>query len=415
MLTLDDIAVKGKNVFVRSDLNSSIDEKTGEIASFERIEVYAETIKELSEKGARVVVISHQGRPGDYDFISLEKHAKALEETIGKHVEFIDDIYCRYARHKIKNMHNGHIILLDNIRMLSEESLERPPEEHARSIFIQKLYPLCHYYVLDAFSAAHRPHASIVGFATLVPTVAGRAMEREIKSLKAAVDNPRKPVVLVVGGAKVKDSLKIIEHWIKNNLTDKILTCGLVGNVMLAASGKKLGKSDEYLRNSGFGPLIEEGKGLLDKHGDRILLPEDVAFNDGGRREIGVDELPVNAEIWDIGMATCEKYGEVIGGAGTIVINGPAGVYESAGFEKGTKEILGAIANSGAYSLVGGGNTVDAIDKLGLAKEKFTYISVAGKAFIEFVSGKELPGIKALEISEEKFRGSLERRTHQHQ
>ena len=229
-LTLDDVDVENKVVLVRVDINSPVDEKTKEVLDNERIREHSKTIKELAERGAKVVVLAHQGRKGDPDFISLEQHAKLLEKYVGRKVEFVPDIIGEKAKQKIKSLKKGEILLLDNVRFLEEETKELSPEEHAKSNLVKELSKLAEIFVLDAFSASHRSHASIVGFAHVLPTYAGRVMEKELISQEKAL-NPLGMNVFVLGGAKPDDCLNIIEYMFKNKpgSIEKVLTCGTVG------------------------------------------------------------------------------------------------------------------------------------------------------------------------------------------
>ncbi|MEM4390089.1 MAG: phosphoglycerate kinase [Candidatus Micrarchaeia archaeon] len=397
--TLDDFEFEGKTTLVRVDINSSMDPGSGRILASERIESHSETVRELSEKGARVVVMSHQGRVGDPDFLPLKPHAELLASYVKKDVEYVDDIFGSNALGKIKAMRNGDILLLENVRFLAEETIEKPGEAHAKSVFVKTLAPHADYFVLDAFSAAHRPHCSIIGFAYVLPTCAGRVMEREIKSLSKAVENPKKPLTLIAGGVKAEDTMQIIEYWLGRGILDRVLTGGAIGNIFLAAEGRDLGvPTTKFLVQKGLDKYIPKAKELLAKYDGKIQVPVDFAFEKNGERvEQDVIQLPSAAPIKDIGSETARRYSDFIRQSNTIIMNGPMGVYEDANFSKGTELVLRAIANSGAFSLLGGGNTVDAVGKLKLDAKNFSYMSLAGKAFIEFLMGMQLPGIKALE------------------
>jgi phosphoglycerate kinase len=398
-LTLDDVDVENKVVLVRVDINSPVDEKTKEVLDNERIREHSKTIKELAERGAKVVVLAHQGRKGDPDFVSLEQHAKLLEKYVGRKVEFVPDIIGEKAKQKIKSLKKGEILLLDNVRFLEEETKELSPEEHAKSNLVKELSKLAEIFVLDAFSASHRSHASIVGFAHVLPTYAGRVMEKELISQEKAL-NPLGMNVFVLGGAKPDDCLNIIEYMFKNKpgSIEKVLTCGTVGEIFLLAKDHDLGKeTKEFFEKKGFLSLVEQAKNLLKNYELEIELPVDVAFEENGKRkEIPVEKLPVEKLLLDIGKKTAKKYSSIIKSARTIVMKGPAGVYEKKGFEVGTKLLLKAIANSKAFSLIGGGDTLLAIEKLGIDKNKFSYISLGGGALITYLSGKTMPGIEVL-------------------
>jgi len=398
-LTLDDFDVKDKTVLVRVDFNSPVDPETKKVLSDTRIRAHGETtIKELAEKGAKVVILAHQGRPGEPDFISLEQHAQILGSILGKPVKFVDDVYGEKAQNAIKELKSGEILVLDNVRKFPGETKKASPEEHSKSELVMNLAPLADLFVNDAFAAAHRAHASIVGFTVLLPSAAGRIMERELKALGRVLENPEKPCIFILGGAKADDSLQISKYVLDNNIADYVLTGGITGHLFLAAKGYNLGKPNmELLEKKELMGLIPGIKELMEKYPGKIETPVDLAIEvDGKRKEIAVEELPTEYPIYDIGTKTIERYSQIISTAKSIVFSGPPGVYEKEEFVKGTKGLFEAIANSSAFSLVGGGHSVAAVHELGLA-DRMGYISTAGGALIEFLMGKELPGVAALE------------------
>ena len=398
-LTLDDFDVKDKTVLVRVDFNSPVDPETKKVLSDTRIRAHGETtIKELAEKGAKVVILAHQGRPGEPDFISLEQHAQILGNILEKPVKFVDDVYGEKAQKAIKELKSGEILVLDNVRKFPGERKKASPEEHSKSELVMNLAPLADLFVNDAFAAAHRAHASIVGFTVVLPSAAGRIMERELKALSRVLENPEKPCVFILGGAKADDSLQISKYVLDNNIADYVLTGGITGHLFLAAKGYDLGKPNmELLEKKELMGLIPGIKELMERYPGKIETPVDLAIEVGGKRkEITIEELPTEYPIYDIGTKTIERYSQIISNAKSIVFSGPPGVYEKEEFVKGTKGLFEAIANSSAFSLVGGGHSVAAVHSLGLA-DKMGYISTAGGALIEFLMGKELPGVAALE------------------
>ncbi len=398
-LTLDDVKVKDKVVLVRVDFNSPVDPQTKKVLDDTRIKAHGETtIKELSHKGAKVVILAHQGRPGDPDFIPLNQHAEILGKVLGKPVKYVDDLYGEKAKEAIKALKAGEILVLANTRTFAEEQKSKTPEEHAKSQFIRELAPLADLFVNDAFSTAHRSHASVVGFTAVLPSAAGRIMERELKALSKVLEAPEKPCVFILGGAKADDSLKISNYVLNNGIADHVLTGGVTSQLFLAAAGTDLGKPNrEFLEKQKVLGLIPGIKELMDRCPGKIKVPVDVAIEvDGNRKELSVKKLPTEYPIYDIGTETIKDYGQIIAGAKSIVISGPPGVYEKKEFLKGTKGLLGAIAASNAFSLVGGGHTVAAVAELGLS-DKMSYISTAGGALIEFLMGGKLPGVVALE------------------
>jgi len=399
ILTMDDYDFRGKTALVRVDFNSPIDPKTKKILDDTRIRAHGEsTIKELSQKGAKVVILAHQGRPGDPDFTPLKEHAQILGKILGKPVKYVDDVYGEKAQRAIKELKNGEILVLENVRTFPDEQKKGTPEEHAKTEMVKKLAPLADVFVNDAFAAAHRAHVSIVGFTAVLPSVAGRIMERELKALGRVVHNPEKPCVYILGGAKADDSLKISQYVLKNKIADHVLTGGVVGHLFLAAKGIDLGKPNMDLLEKeelmGLGAGIRE---LMKDYPGKIEVPTDLAVEANKKRlEIMVSKLPTSYPIFDIGKVTVEKYTEIIKAAKSIVISGPMGVYENPEFLFGTKKILEAVASSKAFSLVGGGHTIAAVEEMGLAK-KMGYVSTAGGALIEFLMGEQLPGVAALE------------------
>jgi phosphoglycerate kinase len=398
-LTLDDVSLAGKVVLVRVDFNSPIDSETKKILDETRIKMHGETtIKELVQKGAKVVVLAHQGRPGEPDFVPLEEHAEVLSRVLGKRIKYTNGIFDEKVLDAVRRLENGDVLVLENVRMFAGERKKGTSEEHARTEMVVKLAPLADLFVNDAFAAAHRSHVSIVGFTAVLPSVAGRIMERELKSLAKVLESPEKPCVFILGGAKADDALEISRYVLDNGIADFVLTGGVAGHVFLVARGFNLGKPNmDFLERKellGFVPGIRE---LMERYPDEIKVPLDVAVEvEGKRKEISVDELPVDYPIFDIGAITVESYARIIRDAKSIVISGPVGVYENSEFVFGTKGVFGEVANSQAFSLAGGGHTVAALQELGLS-DKISYISTAGGALIEFLMGKKLPGVVALE------------------
>ncbi len=395
--TLDDIEAEEKTVIVRIDINSPIDPETGEIMDDNRIEKCSDTITELSDRGAKVVVIAHQGRPGGEDFTTMEKHAEKMSEVFNKEVSYVDDLFGPSAREEIKNLESGEILLLENARFYSEEVLNRDPEVQAETHFVKKLAPLADYYVNDAFAAAHRSQPSLVGFGKVLNAVAGRLMEKEINGLSKAKD-PEHPSVHVMGGAKVDDSVDLVEHVFENDLAEKVLTGGLVGQVFLAAASVDIGESNlEFLKEEGFENEIEKASRLLEKYGDKILYPEDVRIEveEGKAENIDLDALPTSNPIYDIGDSTVDTYSEELKKASTIVANGPLGVFEKSEFAKGTNGVLKAIAEADAFTAIGGGHLVAAAREQGLTDD-ISHVSTGGGAFLNFLFGEKMPVIEIL-------------------
>jgi len=398
ILTINDFDFKGKTALVRVDFNSPIDINTRKVLDDTRIKAHGEsTIKELSQKGAKVVILAHQGRPGDPDFTPLKEHAEILGRILGKPVRYIDDVFGEKAQKATKELKNGEILVLENVRNFADEQKKGTPEDHAKTEFVKKLAPLAQVFVNDAFAAAHRAHVSIVGFTAVLPSVAGRIMEREVKALTKVVQNPEKPCVYILGGAKADDALKISQYVLKNKIADHVLTGGVVGHLFLAAKGLDLGKPNmAFLEKKELTQFIPGIKDLMTTYPKNIEVPVDLAVEaDRKRKEIPVSKLPINYPIYDIGTETIKKYANIVKGAKSIVISGPMGVFENKQFAFGTTKTFEAIAQSKAFSLVGGGHSIAAVEELELTS-KMGYISTAGGALIEFLMGEQLPGVTAL-------------------
>jgi phosphoglycerate kinase len=403
-LTLDDLQVKNKIVLVRVDFNSPIDPKSKKIQNDTRIRAHGETtLKGLIQRGARIVILAHQGRPGEPDFTSLEQHSKILSKVLDKQVYFVDELYGEKAKKAIKELKNGEVLVLENTRMFAEEQIKKTPKEHSKSSFVRELTPLANIFVNDAFSTAHRAHASVVGFTPVLPSVAGRIMEKELNALRRVLEAPEKPCVFILGGAKADDSLKISEYVLKNNIANYVLTGGITGQLFLMASGIDLGgPNTEFLKRQKVLDFIPGIKELMSTYSGKVLVPEDVSIDiENKRKELLIKELPTVYPMKDIGRETIKKYNKIIKRSRTIVMSGPMGVYEKKEFMMGTKGILDAIATSKAFSLVGGGHTVAAVEKLKLT-DNISYISTAGGALIEFLLGEKLPGVFALSQTTKK-------------
>lgn len=404
-LTLDDVDIAGKTVLLRVDINVPYDPETGKISDSERLRAHAETVKELADRKGKVVILAHQGRRGEPDFIHLYQHATLLSRHSGKPVTFIDDIIGEKAKFSIRRLKEGEVLLLDNVRFLEDETVEKPASEHAKSRIVEALAPLGDLFVNDAFSAAHRSHASIVGFTEVMPSVAGRVMERELKACEKAL-NPERPNMFILGGAKPNDCISIMKHMLSRNILDRVLSCGLVGQLILAARGVELGVENEaFLEKKKALSLLPEIEEMDRKYGEKIEAPIDVAVEaDDTRRELPVEDLPTEHLIMDIGSKTVERYSETLKEAKTVVVKGPAGVYEKDKFKVGTRKLLETVSQLKAFTLIGGGDTSVAAERLGFRKEDFSYVSIAGGALITYLSGKPMPGVEALQKAAKRFK-----------
>jgi len=402
-LTLDDFDFKGKTTFLRVDINCPLDERTKKITDISRIRAATPTIRELIGKGARVVILAHQGRPGDWDFVSLEEHSRKLEEVLGVNVKFVADVCGDKAQEAVKSLRNGEVLMLENQRFNPDEMKEKTALEHSETSCIRNLAPLGDIFVSDAFSAAHRSQCSLVGFTEVMPSAAGRLMESEITSLSRLV-NPLKPSIFIFGGAKFADSIKVVDNLLEKGTAGQVILVGLTAQAFLKAKGVNPGRPNEKaLEKEGTPELYQSARSVLDKHKDRILLPEDFAIDKDDRRfEITIDKLPTDYPICDIGSKSIERFRKAISKANTIFVSGPAGMYEKPQFLKGTSSIMEAIANSKAFSVAGGGHTTAALELVGLLN-KISYVSTAGGALERFVMGKAMPAIEALKASAIKF------------
>jgi phosphoglycerate kinase len=395
MRKISDFQVKGKKILVRADLNCPV--KDGRIIGDTRIRAHAETIKNLSDRGARVIVLSHQGRKGRDDFMSLEQHSAILRGIIKKDVIYVNEVIGERVQNAISRLRDGEIMILDNVRHLHCET----GHPHGEGEIIHHLSPAADYYVLDALSVAHRKHSSVVGFSKKLPCFAGDVLAAELE----AVDQVRhgRDVTFIFGGSKVDDSFAVMKKWLSEGRAKEVLVCGALSVLLLHAKGHPVGDSMEYLKESGLEEKLPEAKEMLEEFDGKIVLPVDVGLSIGMQRhEKDVDKIE-KGQIWDIGRKTLERYKEVITNSHYIVMNGPAGVYELDDFSVGTRELLETVAKSDAFSLLGGGHTLSAIERFGIDKKHFSYVSLSGKALIEYLCGYTLPGLQALDDNEKKF------------
>jgi len=389
--TLDDFDINGKTVLLRVDMNVPIDPKTKQITGTKRIEDVAITVNALN--GAKIVIISHQGRVGRDDFVGMENHAKELEKFCGKKVKYVCDVIGTHAQNEIKNMKNDDILLLDNLRMCAEENYEFTLEESAKTIMVQRLKDLFDLFVLDSFPSAHRTHPSLVGFAQVLPTCAGKLVEKEVKQLENILTVAKSPFVIILGGSKVDDRLKALKMLIEKERANHVLLTGIIANVFLRAQGRikfPLGIKNEDR-------LVSEAHSLIGEYPDVFSTPVDIAVSKNDERiEIDVRDLNKDDQIFDVGQKTLDYYSKMIFGAGTVFISGPAGFFEKENFQFGTKSLLESVANSMATSIVSGGHLTFALKKYDLA-DKVNHVSTAGGALVRYITGQKLPMIKCLE------------------
>ncbi len=387
--TLDDIDCSNKFVLLRVDINAPIVNST--ILDTTRFESHIPTIEELSD--SKLVLLAHQSRPGKEDFTTLESHAHTLSRLLGRRVEYIDEIFSRNVIQRIKELDNGDILLLENVRFYSEEQLNRDAEEHARSHLVRRLKGLFDVFVNDAFSASHRSHASLVGFVPVLPSVVGRLVEREVVALSKALKGEGRKL-FVLGGAKIKDSVKVLKNVLTNNIADMAILTGVVANYFLMLKGVDIGEENrKVVEDNKEGVKDEEMKALLEKYSDKIFLPVDFGVEKGGVRvDVPIEKL--DGRIMDIGLETVNQISKIIPEYDYVILNGPAGVFEDDRFSLGTYEVLRA-ATKARYSVVGGGHIASAARLFGL-EDKFTHVSTAGGACIRFLSGEKLVALEVI-------------------
>jgi phosphoglycerate kinase len=395
-LMMGDVALDNKRILVRVDFNSPMD-ANGNILDDRRINSHLGTLRSLEH--SRVVLMSHQSRPGKNDYTTLEAHARLATELLGREVTYEDDIFSSCARDAITSLEQGEILLLENTRFSAEEMMNRAPEEHAKSQMVKKLSSLFDLFINDAFSVSHRSHCSVVGFTEVLPSVAGILLDKEITALDKGLKCHEHPAIFVLGGTKANDSVKVILEVLKRDGADKILTTGVVATVFMIAMGIDVGEINrKFIADQKYLDQISIASKLLKEYSGKIVMPKDVALNnDGERVEVGVDRIKGDLPIADIGLETIANYSKSLEEAKLSVFHGPAGVFELEKFRLGTEELLKAATKS-SYSIAGGGHTLAVIDRLGI-ESKFSHVSMGGGASIAYLSGEPLPGIEALKNS----------------
>ncbi|MDI6601111.1 MAG: phosphoglycerate kinase [Thermoanaerobacteraceae bacterium] len=388
--TIRDIDVKGKRVFVRVDFNVPID-KNGEITDDTRIRAAIPTIKYLIDNGARVILASHLGRPkGEINLkYSLKPVAERLSELLNQKVEFAMDCIGTETKDKAMELNDGEVMLLENLRFHKEEEKNDPQ-------FAKELASLAEVYVNDAFGTAHRAHASTAGIASYLPAVAGFLMEKEITTMGQALENPERPFVAILGGAKVSDKIGVIKNLITK--VDTLLIGGGMAYTFIKAQGFEIGKS---LLEADKIELAEELIKEADERKVKFLLPLDTVISselsaNAEYRTVDIEEMPADMIGVDIGPKTIELFAKEIKNARTVVWNGPMGVFEIEPFAYGTRKIAEAMSECNGTTIIGGGDSVAAIEQMGF-EDRMTHISTGGGASLEFLEGKELPGISVLQ------------------
>ncbi|WP_028783683.1 phosphoglycerate kinase [Thalassobacillus devorans] len=386
--TIRDIEVQGKKVFCRVDFNVPM--SNGEVTDDTRIKAALPTILHLVQDGAKVILASHLGRPkGEaHDELRLDPVARRLSDLLGRTVTKTDEVYGDEVNRAIKDMKDGDVLLIENVRF-------EPGEEKNDEVLAKEFAAMADVYVNDAFGAAHRAHASTAGVAKHLPAVAGFLMEKELNVLGQALSDPDRPFTAIIGGAKVKDKIGVIDHLLDK--VDNLIIGGGLAYTFLKAKGYEIGKS-----------LLEEdkidlAKQFMQKAEDNnvnFLMPEDVIVADdfsreANTKEVSIDSIPGDWEALDIGPKTREKYSQVVKDSKLIIWNGPMGVFEFEIFANGTKDVSAALAETEGYTVIGGGDSAAAVEKFGFA-DKMDHVSTGGGASLEFMEGKELPGVALL-------------------
>ncbi|MFX1340752.1 MAG: phosphoglycerate kinase [Promethearchaeota archaeon] len=392
-----DVDLKGKKVLIRVDINSNIDVEKMEIRDSPRIRALIPELEQM--KDSAIIIMAHQSRPGEKDFTDLDIHAKEIEKELGRPVKFVKDIFGELAVKAIKELKPGEILVLNNIRKWDGEMAKYKSFSDAENTeMVKTLYPLVDYVIVDAFGAAHRAHVSIVGWPKML---AGPITAKELSALKKIMDEPDKPMAMLIGGAKAIDKFKAMEYNFENEKLDYALCAGLTAILIFEALGKDMGEVNHKI----IAKDLEENKDIIvntyNKFKEKILLPEDLIIDENGNRKtIGIDEAgKYNTTTGDIGSKTAEKFKAIIMKCKTIVANGPPGIFEKEVFRKATNELVDAMVEAtkknNALTIIGGGEMGAAASMAGKADD-VSFISTAGGAMLEILSGKDLPMIKAL-------------------
>lgn len=385
--TVKDVDLKGKRVIMRVDFNVPMDK--GVVTDDKRIKASLPTIQYVLDQGASLVLMSHLGRPKGTGFdpeFSLKAASEALAKLLGRPVQMAPDCIGPEVEALAKALKPGEVLMLENVRFHKEEEKNDPE-------FAKKLAVLGEVYVCDAFGSAHRAHASVEGIAHHLPVaVAGFLMEQELEYLGRATSNPERPYIAILGGAKISDKILVVENLLKQ--CDQLIIGGGMANTFLVAKGYNMADS---LVEAG---SVDTAKSIMVKAGGKLLLPIDAMIADkfdaeANSQVVDVDKVPAGWRIMDIGPKSIAKFGEALKGAKLVVWNGPMGVFEMPKFAEGTFAIAKLLAASGATTVIGGGDSASAVKKAGVAKQ-MTHVSTGGGASLEFLEGKELPGVAAL-------------------
>ena len=410
VLTLDEVDLEGRTVLVRVDINSPLDPMTNVFLDDTRIHRIIPTLNKLTK--SKVVLLAHQSRPGKKDFTSTLGHSRELGRLLGRNVKWVDDIYGKKALTAIENLEDGDLLMLNNVRMDEDEiSSKGDFVAMSETMMVQNLSMIADAFVNDAFACAHRSSPSIVGFTNVLPCIAGELMNYELFKLGQALENPKRPCIAVLGGIKVDDSVVVADNMLRGGISDHIWVTGGVANLFLHLSGIDLGELNvNFLKNEikeKWDETVAIASALLQDFPECIIMPSDVALNiTGNRVDHPLKDLPIEAPIFDLGITSIQSLSKAIKSAGTIILNGPAGVFELSDFALGTIEMLNACAESEGYAVMGGGHTATLVSQRGLA-DKMGHVSTGGGASLELLAGRTLPGLASLEESAKQFRFSI--------
>ena len=394
----------GQRVLARVDLNSPV--SVGVVQDNRRFSRHAKTVTELVENDHRVALLAHQGRPGRDSFTTLEQHADILADHLDMHVEHIPDTYGLTAQDAIRALSPGEVILLENVRMTDDELPERPPEVHAKSPFVQTLSERFDVYVGDAYSTAHRKHASIVGFPLVMESYAGRVMAAEYEANSAIANREfNGDVTMVAGGKKATDVIGVMAAL--QDRVDNFLLGGVVGELFLRGIGYDVGRDigEEDIYESQWLANRDRIRELIQTHPSQLVFPSDLAYANqrNERAEVTVADVKnKDHDYRDVGTDTISQFSDIAGSSEAVFVKGALGVFEDERFSHGTVQVLDAIGRSDCFSVVGGGDTSRAIEMYGLSEDDFSHVSIAGGAYINALTGKSLPGVDVLMPADER-------------
>ena len=410
VLTLDEVDLDGRTVLVRVDINSPLNPETNVFMDDTRMRRILPTLNKLSK--SKVVLLAHQSRPGKKDFTSTLGHARELGRLLGRNVKWVDDIYGKKALTAIESLEDGELLMLNNVRMDDEENNTKGDFDiMAETQMVQNLSMIADAFVNDAFACAHRSSPSIVGFTNTLPCIAGELMNYELSKLGQALENPKRPCIAVLGGIKVDDSVIVADNMLRGGTCDHIWTTGGVANLFLYISGIDIGDMNvSFLKGElkdSWDETVAMASKLLVDFPECIIMPSDVALHmTGNRVDHPIQNLPIDGQIFDLGITSIRALSKAIKSAGTIILNGPAGVFEQTDFALGTVEMLNACAEGEGYAVMGGGHTATLVSQRGLAN-KMGHVSTGGGACLDLLAGRVLPGVASLEESAKQFRFSI--------